>query len=282
MTDVTPTLTDGPPIVSSNSEAVVKPPKSEYPFVWDDLDGAIKIVEVAQRCGGETDNASIAQRLGANPNNGAFRSKIGAARLYGFIGPKKGTITVTELGASALRPETRGSAYVTAFLNVPLFARLYDLYKVGTLPSPEDLEARMRTLGVPASSVRIARYQFQRAAKQAGFFSAGSERLVKPSVHELTAESSNKLAGDVGPEDTGDGLTQEIGMKHEMIVSLFRDLPDKDAQWDANNRQAWEKMLKATLDYLYPAPSLDPNGAGSRDDRAITEPLSDHASPAEP
>jgi hypothetical protein len=166
-------------------------------------------------------------------------------------------------------------------MNVPLFNRLYETYKIGTLPPSDGLEAKIRSLGVPAASARTARYMFQRSAKQAGFFSAGDDRLILPAASPR-GQQGPPPKGPEGPtlreNEAGTESDQEIGVKHEMIVSLFRDLPGRDEGWPSEDRQRWEVMLKATLDYLYPPGPTRPEN-GTRPSFAGTG--ADHASSAQ-
>ncbi len=76
-------------------------------------------------------------------------------------------------------PQAR-QARITAFLNVPLYRRLYENYKGRNLPPDPGLEQAIVNLGVSAKQKERARQVFQRSANYAGFFNQGRNRLILP------------------------------------------------------------------------------------------------------
>lgn len=88
-----------------------------------------------------------------------------------------------------------------AFLAVPLFARIFENYKGFTLPGAAALEKFMRDEGVSPKQTGKARQAFLRAAKQAGFFAHGEDRLVRP---PLSGPGTKPIEGSrVEPEKGG-------------------------------------------------------------------------------
>jgi hypothetical protein len=236
--------------------------RTEIAFPYADLDDSVQVAEIIRNQYGGTCSADqLAAVLNQSITSGAFRSKIGAARTYGLLHPKRGDLETTELANRILTPDTSSDAKVEAFLGVPLFQKLYEAYLGQTLPADAGIEAKMRQLGVPVKGTRFARSVFQRAAKQAGFFDAADNRLVKPPVGRIAVDPSNtpdeselQRNTDDGSSDDKDGVIDRedwIDMKPKLVGELFRELPDDGEQFASGDRVQWESALKAILDLVY-------------------------------
>lgn len=222
--------------------------RSTIAFPYDDLAAATEVVRVAHEVyGGKCTPEDVAARLDQQAGSGAFRNKVGAARVFGLIGAKRGEVKVTDLGRRVLDRRTSADAKAEAFLTVPLYAALFEEYRTGPLPSDLGLEAKIKNLGVPVKSARSARQVFQRSAQQAGFFQAGTDRLVRPAVNSIGVEP-------VDDDDDGDrnfGKDPDIGMKPAIIAELFRRLPDDGQPFPDEDRTLWMDAFVANLNLVY-------------------------------
>lgn len=248
--------------------------KTEIGFPYDDLDAAIEIVRVAHdNYGGRCDADQAAAVLNQKPGSGAFRSKIGAARTFGLIGPKRGEIEVTDLGRRVLDARSSDAARAEAFLNVPLFSALYDAFRGTTLPGSAGLEERIKGLRVPVKQARHARLVFQRSARQAGFFKAAPDRLVRPpagGVVDVQTDDEREDEQETGRRDDETGTT-DIGRKPAIITELFRRLPDDGGQFDGRARTLWMAAFMANLDLVYgPADEEEANGTATDRPEPVT------------
>jgi hypothetical protein len=83
---------------------------------------------------------------------------------------------------------------------VPLYSAIYEKYKGHLLPPMKALEREMLSLGVSSKQTDKARQAFERSARQAGFFEAGDDRLVRPRLEG----AAGTLPVDQAPK-TSDG-----------------------------------------------------------------------------
>lgn len=78
------------------------------------------------------------------------------------------------------------AARIDAFLHVGLYKAIYEKYRNYQLPGPPALEGEIVRLGVAQKQASTARQVFIRSARQAGFFWAGEDRLVRPNIGAAT------------------------------------------------------------------------------------------------
>jgi len=228
-------------------------------FPYDDLDAAVAIAGVLHHTfGGSANTDQIAAAMGQNPASGSFTAKMGAARHFGLATTSKGAMHATSLGRRILSDNESQAARTEAFLNVPLYAALYEAYRGTQLPSDAGLEAKILALGAPEKQVKTARQVFARSARQAGFFDISSDRLVKPAAGSITAEES---ADDQIVEEK---RSSEIGMKPALITEVFKRLPDEGKPFTPEDRERWMAALKASLDLEYASPVASTRTIGER------------------
>ena len=106
---------------------------------------------------------------------------------------------------------------------MPLYAKMYDECKGKPLPGSAGLEAIMRELGVATNQATRVRQVFARAAEQAGFFTTGRDRLVKPANNGVMEGG----AGGQGPEvaadrtDEGGGSPLSDPILHGLLTGML-------------------------------------------------------------
>jgi hypothetical protein len=220
--------------------------RSRIVFPYGDLNEAITVAAAIHRNVGaaQCDVDQVAGWMHQSVTSGAFRTKVNSARIFGLVKTGQGKLSLTPLGQRVVDPETEAVARVEAFLAVPLYDRLFGLYKGITLPSTNvGLERQMAELGVSAKQTDKARQAFQRSAEQSGFFREGNNKLVRPGFAPVEMDVP---ADGGGGDGRGGG-----GTEHPLVKLLVDSLPDPGSKWSKPERQKWIKMAEAAFDVVY-------------------------------
>ena len=252
------------------ADAPAERERSTIEFPYTDLDNAVEVVKGVHNAGGTAcDYDQLAAQLKAEAKGGGFRLRISGAKTFGLISYERGgRISLTETGRQMIDPQTERAAKVAAFLTVPLFLRVYEEFKGGPLPPQAGLERSIEGMGVGAKVKDRARQVMLRAAKQAGFFDAASDRLVKPSIrqelsqansHEPPAGQPHEKANPHGNAGAGGG-NGGGGHQHPLIQGLIMTLPDPNTQWPIRDRMNWLTMANSIFKMIY---TDDDNGVGN-------------------
>lgn len=255
--------------------------QSTIAFPYHDLDAASEVARaVYNRSGlGSCDLDELAAEMG-QVISGTFRVKIGAARCFGLIDKDGRTaVKLSDLGRAIITDDGAAAAKVEAFMTVPLYAKLYEAYKGQKLPPMKALEREMATLGVAVKQTDKARQAFERSARQAGFFDAGSDRLVRPRAEAHhgarqppAGDQSAGVGGDTGQQRRNDppsgGSGGGGGDQHPLIQGLLITLPKPGDLWPERERQAWLKMAASIFDMIYTknTPSTPSDGGNDFDE----------------
>lgn len=222
-------------------------------FPYTNLDEAIQLTEAIHNNHGSTcDLAQLAAWLDTTVKSSKFRSQISAAKMFGLIEQHSKTATLTELGAAIVDPQRKDDAKAVAFLEVPLYWRLHEMYEGRMLPPDAGLEAEMRTLGVSPKSVSKARQSFQRSASSAGFFAAGKDRLVRPAPSgsgrgAIEAEQQEDQPSDLEEEPKNQ---EQIGPSDPLLTGLWSKLPAVKP-FTPTERLQWLELMRLALDLVY-------------------------------
>lgn len=172
------------------------------------------------------------------------------ARIYGLTENARREVTLTTLGRRIADPVAEPSARADAFLNVPLYQRIFEAHDGYTLPGPGPLERFMRDAGVSSKQTGKAR--------QAGFFAHGEDRLVRPSfpatggpgtrpIDAASEDGQNKgkLGGGSGG---GDGTAPP---RHPLIEGMFQSLPPNGQPWTLDEAADWLHAAAYNLRFAY-------------------------------
>ncbi len=232
----------------------------EWPYY--SLDEAFKLAKGVFELGGSCQIEQLAGELKQSAAGGGFRLKVQAARVFGLLSLVQGNITLTPLGTQIVEAEEERAARVTAFLNVPLYKAVYEMFKGKTLPGPSGLEGAFVTLGVAAKQKEKARQAFQRSAKEAGFFAYGSTKLVSPVLGQEKPAKEKTGIDEQGPTKQipsppsgstggtgGNGI--EAGGLHPFIQGLLRTLPAPESPWPLDARRKWLQSALSIFDVIY-------------------------------
>jgi hypothetical protein len=231
--------------------------RSTIAFPYNDLEDAEKVAAALHQIGGSGQFDQLAAQLKVSPTTGAFRMRLQVAKLFGLITYSQGTASLTPLGARICDPKGVKAARAEAFLTIPLYRRVYDQFKGGTLPPTEGLEAALVGFGVAKKQKDKARQTMQRSASHAGFYWAGLDRLVMPSGTSGTAPAPETSSGDSSHEDEhgkskrkhrdgGDG-----GGRHPLIDGLIATLPVEGTEWEIEARRMWLQTAASIFNLIY-------------------------------
>ena len=165
----------------------------------------------------------------------------------GITDNERGEVRLTALGRRIANSAQETVARVDAFMNVPLYDRIFKNHEGFSLPGAEALEKFMRDIGVSSKQTGRARQAFMRSAKQAGFFAHGEDRLVRPALagpgtkpidsSEPEKDVVKKSGGGSGPDDP-------------LIQALIQKLPHT-GPWAVDERVTWLKMLAMAFQITY-------------------------------
>jgi len=239
--------------------------RSTIAFPYQDLDTA---AEVARACFARSGKGLCdLDELAAQMNHtmsGGFRAKTGTARVFGLIEKEgRNAIRLTPIGLKLVSPEEERSAKIEAFLNVPLYAKVFDAYRGSMLPPTKGLEREMQALGVAPKQTDRARLAFERSARQAGFFEAGEGRLVKPRIETSERRLDEPKQSDAAPapvetRDRGNNAPSESNSPelHPFVIGLLKTLPKTptegaQADWAMRERVKWLRTAASIFGLIY-------------------------------
>jgi hypothetical protein len=181
-------------------------------------------------------------------SSGAFRSRLSAGRLFGVIETVRRDVSLTELGRRTCYPDTQPEALAEAFLNVPLYQKIYEQFAGNKLPPDQGIEGVMRRLGVPHKQVQKARQVFSRSAEMAGYFGSGRDRLIRPPGSKVAVEPSSAPA----PRERPGAGAEAVPMgDHPLIAGLVAKLPAEGKRFSPQQRERWLLAAKVNLELIY-------------------------------
>lgn len=228
--------------------------RSTVQFPYSDLDAAIELVRGVHNAGGTACDADqLAAEMKMEAKGGGFRTRINGAQIFALINYERGgRITLTDLGRQILEPSTERKARMDAFLKVELYGKVYEQFKGGQLPPQAGLERAIGTMGVGTKVRDRARQVMLRSAKQAGFFDAAADRLVKPSIKAEAPASAEEQGSDKDKGGGGgNGGGSGNGGMHPLIQGLLQTLPNAGEVWSVQDRFDWLNMANTILKMIY-------------------------------
>jgi len=221
----------------------------EFPYLG--LDSAVEVAKGINEIGGTSCGwEQLAAHLNMNATSGGYRMKLMTARTFGLVSYAQGIVSLTDLGRRLCDPQQEKAALADAFLKVPLYNAVYEAFKAGTLPPPDALDNEIAKLGVAPKQKSKARQVMQRSATTAGYFWAGSNRLVKPKASSAAAAS----LPDTEPEHTEKKKEKEEPehrRRHPLIEGLLKELPEPQSEWTTEDRKKWLEMASTIFNVIY-------------------------------
>lgn len=257
---------------SERGDQKIKRQQSGIPFPYVPLTDVVSLARAVEKRGHVCRVEEVAADLDQQMSSGAFRSRLSAARMFGAAGIVRGDIRLTPLGLAMCSPETAAEALAEAFLNVPLYQRLYEQYAGHKLPPDEGIEESIRRHGVPDKQVVKARQVFARSADAAGFFQSGRDRLVRPASSSLRTEPGGASVSREPPVRRAEAAPMA---NHQLIAGLVAKLPPEGHKFTARQRQRWLEAAKVNLELIYASDDED-----EEDEKPAAEPSSNGSYPA--
>lgn len=222
-------------------------------FPYGDLDDAVGLTKAVHAVGGQgCEWEQLAGYLKVAASGGAFRARLAYARTYGLLDYGQGSISLTQLGLRAADPSQEDAARIDSFLTVPLYRKVYEKYKGYTLPPPAALEREMGGMGVSSKQTDKARQVFERSARQAGFFWAGTDRLTlpvikgRPETRPIEQPAPEERRHQNGGGGGGDDL-------HPFIQGLLKTLPPPETAWPVTAQAKWLQTAASIFGLIYQA-----------------------------
>lgn len=229
--------------------------QSSIAFPYVDLDESIRLAGAILAKGGTPlDRDQLAVGVNMVPNSGAFGAKVGAARMFGLIEIAQAKYALTDLGFEILDAAREASAKARAFLNVPLYKKVFDDFKGKQLPPrPRALEQAFVSMGVAPKQKERARQIFDRSARSAGFFATAAEdRLVMPVTVSSPTLSDDAHLTPVGitasPPVVG---APSLHSLHPFIEGLLKSLPSESEAFPIERRAKWLELAANAFDMIY-------------------------------
>lgn len=263
----------GPAEVTTGGER--KRERSGVEFPYNDLDTALDVAKTIHQHGGhQLARDQLASIMGhENAFTSTFRIKIASARLFGLVDVGREYIILTPRGRKAADPRLEREVRAEAFLQVPLFRKVYDKYRGNVLPPDIGLEQELVGVGVAIKQKDRARQILQRSAEQAGFFTQGRNRLVSPvlggpaeeatpptydsSRADFISPAPTTPAAPTGPRHSqaggggGNSNDSTSPMDNKLIQGLVESLPPVGTEWAEVERQEWVALAELIFKRVY-------------------------------
>lgn len=220
-----------------------EPEESTERFPRSNLESAIDIADKVVKCGYSASVAQIAGMNDQSTRSGAFRMRMSAATQFGLISPGRGRVAITDLGKRVTDPDTMRNARVEAFLNVPLYQKLFQKFETGKLPPAQGIDSVLFHLGVRSNNCELARRIFLTSAEQAGFMAHGRDRLVLPPSGppgEVGVQSASRT-------EHAQATSREV---HPLIDGLLALLPS-DRRMTKAEFERWMKAFRINAELVY-------------------------------
>jgi hypothetical protein len=237
---------------------------SAIPFPYVDLENVVAVARAIINNGSQLSRDQLAGALQQSPGSGAFILKVSSARQFGLVDLRDGKFQLTDLGFSIVdKNETREKqARVQAFLNVPLYRRIYEDFKGKQLPDrPHGLDNTLINIGVTPKLKSNARLAFEKSARYAGFFNVDPDRLIEPVISGGISSAAADAPVSGGPTGGGGNIsTPRLGGLDPLIQGLLSRLPPPGEVWSEEKRKKWLQTLSANLEIIYP-----PEGPANKD-----------------
>lgn len=210
----------------SSSVASRRKRTTGFPVV--SLAEASTILKEAGKYGFDHSTAAFATYMGhSTTNSGAFRQRLAAFRDWKLIAGRGDRLAMTDIARVIAHPtddDTERRALQTAFMNSPVFFRLYDESAKGKPLAPGPLGNRAVTnLGVAPGSKDKFVQSFTDSAVAAGLASLNEDGQVVLGPLDAGADagqqsSEKQFFDDAQPVQTSSGRTQAAGRQGTPVV----------------------------------------------------------------
>jgi hypothetical protein len=207
------------------------------------------------------------QLSGLMAKSGNFVVKLSAARIFGLLDNSGGKYQLTQLAYNALdKDENRQrEARAEAFLNVPLFKKVYEEFRGKILPPrPFGLEQVLVAFGVSPKQRSYARIALDKSARQTGYFqNENMDRLVAPLISPTTKVPETEMSDVIAEEQPrrSEGISsprissvepnKPKSSLHPFVEGLLDELPTARSQWAHEDRVKWLQAAATIFELIY-------------------------------
>lgn len=183
-------------------------------FPGNDLKTCVEVPRLLHiKGGGQGTPDQMAAHLGyKGTNNGAYLTKIAAAISFGLISKVGPVFVPTPLAHQILSPtypHDAKKALVDAFMNVPLFKRIYEDFRGKELPPEFGMKNALKLrYGVAANRVGNAYKTLMDSADTAGFFetkNGARTHLILPLIQPIPSTAAVQPASEKPAQEFGNG-----------------------------------------------------------------------------
>lgn len=225
---------------------------SEIAWPYSDLESAIELPQtILTKAGSSAELDEIAAWMNQTAAGGTFRTRVSAAKLFGLIDTGQAKASLTQLGRNILNSDgSELSARVEAFLNIELFARMYEQHKGNALPPAAAIERQMEQLGVAPKQKERARQTFMKSAQYAGFIDSSTGRFVKPGNASSKPPDGNQKKNEGGGGNGGGGGTVELNLD-PLLIELLKKIPATGSGWPEAQRVRWFRTFAMNVSQIY-------------------------------
>jgi hypothetical protein len=235
-----------------------------------DLNDSLEVAKVVHdRGGGQCARDLVAAALGySTTKSGAFLSRISAAKQFGLIRVGGDVVSTTDKAITILHPVMDSDATIgrrDAFLNVPLFQKVFDKFKGSSLPQEIGLQNFFKSeFKIPDDRLKPAVRVMLASAEQAGFFAAGGNtRLIAPGGVQTAIGKSEPAKVDL-LEIHADRSKASIPVTssesppnvHPALIAMLRELPRSGTDWAPAKKDRFMAAFRSIVDVVYPDPEV--------------------------
>jgi hypothetical protein len=241
--------------------------KSAVLHPYFDLKDSIEVAKaVHDRGGGQCARDLVAAALGySTTKSGAFLSRLSAAKQFGLIRTNGDIVSTSEASVAILHPVMESeevSARRDAFLSVPLFQKVYERFKGGSLPQEAGLMNLFKSeFKISDERLKPAVRVMMASAEQAGFFIAGGRtRLIAPGGSQSVVPKSepSKIELNEAPTDRAKTAPSSIpegsANVHPALIAMLRELPRSGTEWPKAKKNLFMAAFRSIVDVVYPDP----------------------------
>jgi hypothetical protein len=247
--------------------------RSGVAFPYYNLEHSVAVAAtIYTQGGGACDLAQLAALLKySGVQNGGFRSRVAAAKTFGLVEQEGDRLRVSDRGKKVVAPVSdadRGQALVDAFLAVELFRKVYEEYRLTTLPPDVGLRNLLKDTFrvVPDRVVPTVKVMLD-SADYAGLFSTTGNRTrlilplgnsaARPEPPPREAHASPVVDADRAPRRNGGGGGGGPGGPglpeiHPALMGLLRELPPPGTPLSSKRRGEFIGAFTATVGFIYP------------------------------
>ena len=224
-----------------------------------------KCVEIAgiiyNKGGGSCSRSQLASMLNMAIDGGSFITRVTASKAYGLIEQEGDQLRVTDRGRAIVAPVLPADAdraRLDAFLNVPLFKRVYEEYNGQSLPPETGLRNLLAArYGVAPGRVIPTVSILLESAQEAGLFKVAGNRsrMVAPLPAATTATPTAAVV--TAPPAIAQGVVPAaiVGTQGDIpagIIGLLQGLPPAGTVWSKKKRDALIAAFTKAVEWIYP------------------------------